>query len=1104
MDRKVYCNYINKIIKDSINNQDNRNIFVKKYSDIRMTENEARNTVIDKGYFLLFYQYKSNSMQLAYEPFLLWLKDLYKSYFSKEYSISEFLEQCDVYTLHRSTIRSYMEESVCIRDEDIIIPEIEYEQKMFVESLVKIISFISLKKPLLIFLERVQFAGASVINLLSQLVNNTCLNNIILVVNYEEESYVSSYKKKEWDTFIKDLEEKELINELVLTVDDEIEEISEKLPKENDQLFVPKYTELDVYIKKLNNMVYTLALEDAMCYFNIIYNNLELEKLDYKDDKVECFLSLYALCSIYTKNEANALLVCDNIKNMSLRRGNKKFIFYAKYLIGLANCSKGEFPLVIEMASECRDIAHDLKDSNLTFKSDLLEFMGQVRGWSGLFLRDTIEVKPQFIQELDKRRMYNHLAYVNLLGFENEDEFLNGQGVSKLIHYKKSIELALKVKNDFLLLKAYNKIILLAACCGDYNEVDKYYNKSAEVVNRIDDDFNRIKIYDGRGYNLIVSGRYEEANNSFNKALKIEVKLKDIEAMAETLFNMGVNAFVAENYKKADVYLSLVAKIIEDLDIGKIRITNTSKIYGILAVANYYIGKEYKCIAYFNKVHRMIGHLLNPNENPNYKLWDEDLFFYYLMDAMLKRDKKEYDKSKEAFGQAEFHMKKAAGSMFYTYKYLSIEKRELYIKQGKTSMAKAQIEKCIQYYKKNGLFIRAEEIVNRIKNQTDIKKTNIDLKEVSIKDIRVLCHELKIEKELAIQKKDMQFLLLWQDNLNKEVGSRHELIHNSIKTFKQNYGIERIVFIEVKEENKVTYSDDSSNMNQEQIDKIVEYFQENGRAFVTTRSEVGFENYSDIINVFPKYDVYSMIGIPIFQKDKLTNILVTYIQNQENFIENNISLRERHLDIFRYIFKQLLEAIKSLEFSVQIEDINRELHKRSITDILTGVYNRQGFEKMIEKESNAKLTILYIDLDNFKLYNDTYGHHIGDYILVTFASILKDISKGKAYAVRYGGDEFILGIPNGSNSIGVEVAKHIYEKIESEEFFEGIERQIKEENIKNNITSDIEYVGKKLSCSIGIATSEKGDKNEVMKAVNRADQALYAVKKNGKGKYMII
>lgn len=1099
MDREVYCNYIDKIIRDSVSNT----VFIKKYSNIRMTETEAHNKAIEKGYFLLFYQYKLNSMQVAYEPFLVWVKDLYKLYFSKQYSIDEFLDKCNVYPLHRSTIRSYMQESVCDRKEEFIFPEIEYEKKMFVESIVKMISFVSLKKPLLIFLERIQFAGVSVVNLLTRIINNPYANNIILVANYEEESYVSSYKKKIWEQFIKTLEEKELINELVLTDDDGLEGIDEKLTKENDQFFVPKYTELDVYIKNLNNMVYTLALEDAMCYFGIIYNNLEVEKLDYQDDKVESFLSLYALCSIYTKNESNALLVCDNIKNMALRRDNKKFLFYSKYLIGLANCSKGEFPLVSEMAGECREIARDLRNSYLTFKSDLLEFMGLFRGWSGLFLRDTIEVKFQFIQALERYCFYNHLAYVNLLGFENEDEFIEKKDISKLEHFNKAIKLATSISNDYLLLKAYNKIILLAACSGDYNDVDDYYNKSAEVVKRIDDDFNRIKIYDGRGYNLIVSGRYEEANYSFNEALKIEEKLKNIEAMAETLFNMGINAFVGENYEKTDEYMSLVAKIIEDLDIGKITITNTSKIYGVLAIANYYMGKEYKCIAYFNKVRRMISHLLNPSENPNYKLWDEDLFFYHLMDGILNKNRKEYDKAKKAFLQAQYHMEKAAGSMFYTYKYLAIEKVDLYIKQGKTSMAKTQIENCIQYYRKNGLFVRAKEIEDRFKNHNEIEKPSLKLKDISIKDIRVLCHELKVEKELSVQKKDMQFLLLWQDNLNKEVYSKDELIHNSIETFKQNYGIERIILIEVKEENKITYSDNNISISQEQIDRVVEYFEENGRSFVTTRNEAGFDNYSEIVNVFPKYEVYSMIGIPIFQKDKLTNILVTYIPNQENFIENNIALREHHLDVFRYIFKQLLEAIKSLEFSKQIEEINKKLHKRSITDILTGVYNRQGFERMIEKETSEKITILYIDLDNFKLYNDTYGHHIGDYILVTFAQILKDVSKEKAFAVRYGGDEFILGIPNGNNEIGIEAAKHIYESIESEEFFEGIEQKIVEENI-DNVSNKIDDIGEKLSCSIGIATSISGNKNEVLKAVNKADQALYFVKKNGKGKYMVI
>ena len=61
MDREVYCNYIDKIIRDSVSNT----VFIKKYSNIRMTETEAHNKAIARGYFLLFYQYKLNSMQVA-------------------------------------------------------------------------------------------------------------------------------------------------------------------------------------------------------------------------------------------------------------------------------------------------------------------------------------------------------------------------------------------------------------------------------------------------------------------------------------------------------------------------------------------------------------------------------------------------------------------------------------------------------------------------------------------------------------------------------------------------------------------------------------------------------------------------------------------------------------------------------------------------------------------------------------------------------------------------------------------------------------------------------------------------------------------------------
>ena len=139
-------------------------------------------------------------------------------------------------------------------------------------------------------------------------------------------------------------------------------------------------------------------------------------------------------------------------------------------------------------------------------------------------------------------------------------------------------------------------------------------------------------------------------------------------------------------------------------------------------------------------------------------------------------------------------------------------------------------------------------------------------------------------------------------------------------------------------------------------------------------------------------------------------------------------------------------------------------------DALTGAYNRSYYEDEI-KTVNSSAGVAVIDLDDFKLYNDTYGHNAGDIVLTTVAkTIRKSIRKNDIF-VRYGGDEFVLVMP----------------KIEEETFNKKLEE------LKNNIHSaDIPgYTRLKLSVSIGGVIA----KNETVEdAVARADKLMYQAK----------
>ena len=181
-----------------------------------------------------------------------------------------------------------------------------------------------------------------------------------------------------------------------------------------------------------------------------------------------------------------------------------------------------------------------------------------------------------------------------------------------------------------------------------------------------------------------------------------------------------------------------------------------------------------------------------------------------------------------------------------------------------------------------------------------------------------------------------------------------------------------------------------------------------------------------------------------------------------------------------------------------IEMMNQKLEQSAITDYLTGITNRSGLSRQVDvicsQGSQQSNVILYVDLDNFKYYNDTFGHEIGDLVLVCFADMFKTMTKEKGLPVRYGGDEFIILLYDQSEKDGVRLAKQIFEEIK-----DGFSVRIANKlNQKVDIPED-----KKITCSIGIASFQGGSKDAFEAALNQADQMLYYVKRHGKSTYKL-
>ena len=155
------------------------------------------------------------------------------------------------------------------------------------------------------------------------------------------------------------------------------------------------------------------------------------------------------------------------------------------------------------------------------------------------------------------------------------------------------------------------------------------------------------------------------------------------------------------------------------------------------------------------------------------------------------------------------------------------------------------------------------------------------------------------------------------------------------------------------------------------------------------------------------------------------------------------------------------------ELIKQLSGYNRELY----TDALTGIYNRRYYEERI-RNSNMSAGVAMIDLDDFKIYNDTFGHDAGDLVLTTVVGIIKDNIRRTDMLIRMGGDEFLLVMPDIGEQAFADKLNQIQEKIHS-----------------SKVPG---YSQLRISVSIGGILSGSG--STVEKAIRKADQFMYQAK----------
>ncbi len=189
---------------------------------------------------------------------------------------------------------------------------------------------------------------------------------------------------------------------------------------------------------------------------------------------------------------------------------------------------------------------------------------------------------------------------------------------------------------------------------------------------------------------------------------------------------------------------------------------------------------------------------------------------------------------------------------------------------------------------------------------------------------------------------------------------------------------------------------------------------------------------------------------------------------------------------------------------LQTKELNatiERLQAMAATDMLTGLCNRRRFTQILyleesrlrryQEQGNRTFSLLFLDLDNFKYYNDTFGHAAGDLVLTRFAAILTGILRVLDTAARHGGDEFTILLPNTDEQGALVLANRILKKLEDSAGFTAELSEL----LGKTITIP---ENKRIATSIGLLTYEPKELSGCEAILNAADSALYAAKGAGK------
>lgn len=1049
--------------------------------------------------FFVSREYSIDMIVGAYDPFLDTICQVYRQYVAEDFEdFDEFLSQCEVYELHREVLKMYYETGICKRTETLLVDEMEYEQQRLTKTIGLMLKTVAEYKPIVLVINRVQWASESTLRLI-QLLIETPSPKISLVLGGNESASKVDGVFPILESIMEQLEDQGNVYHIGSS------NVQRPIVNTKNELRNVDYAKIFIQLK---NLLELLDAKQASNHLMLIEKRIKFEDVTMAENVKLSLYLLHVQASILLKDFSKALDIIEDIFRLDVPEREQMMNYQCSYFASVCYMYQGKLNVADQYAVQAKQVAESIGDAELIFKAELLMARVSMAGWHNIFFcAKDVYVDPHLIEKLMHYNYRNHLAHVYIYAYDNKPEAVAKayRSEAAVVNFSSGLAIAKEIGNEKLVYDAYQKNVMIASTNG-LNEIALLYSIRAYQFIRENDLQAAGRTLSAIGYNLSALGHMEESEEFYERAIGIFYQLELPEDIAEVCYNYAMTMIAQRKYTEAEGQLQVAFKTIDKLHLNSLRVANLAKLYGIQALLSSMQGQHFDSERYLLSCNQFLKSVLDKQDAEtihDFERSDDDICMYLFAKGVHEMALGDDENAFIDFEKSERFYEKAEGNLFFLHRLYREVRMELFQKMGKTERYAKERVILQQYEAMASQMILPQELLAEVRDCLD------EYQKMTRPQYEELLRRESLIKENKRNKRQLEFISTWQKQLDVTEGRAAELVKNAVRMFLNQFNNDCAMY--VRYENgipHVLYNDTGVVFTTERLKSFEKMILETPFGYAVSKISHTFFEHREMIDVFGADEICSFAIVPFMKNGKVNSYFVTYVKMKENWHNsvNRYLLNDDDLSIYRLLFRELGHALNRLEYYEQISEMNRRLKETATTDTLTGITNRTGMYERIRQlwmgyeqgQSQHGVGVMFIDLDNFKPYNDTYGHDIGDVVLREMANIFKEAVGNLGFVSRHGGDEFII-ILYTSDRVEIEaIAKNIYRLIDAAEGFgEMIERII-----KKKIVIDEDH---KISCSIGISTVDviEGEKT-IERLIQKADNSMYLVKAEGKGNYKFV